>query len=41
MGAKKRIYDGFIAFWCKNDNDLKNGGCSDFIHNEYEQLSLF
>lgn len=40
-GCRARKDNGYICFWCKDDNDLKTGGCSDFKHEEQEQLSLF
>ena len=40
-GCKARKADGFICFWLKEDGGLKTGGCSDFKHEEQEQLTLF
>lgn len=38
-GCKAR--NGYICFWCRNDAELKTGGCSDFKHETIEQLRLF
>lgn len=40
-GCNARKEDGYISFWCLADNDLNTGGCSDFKHEEVEQLTMF